>query len=310
VDRTSIDWKGYWAASPTPFDGLGNLDLETFGQLIDRYLQEGVHGLFVNGTTGEWFSQTTDERMRLAEFAVNRVNARIPVVVGVTTFTARDSSELGKHAMGVGATGVCSSPPAYAKTLPDETVFFFEQLGKSVDAPLMVYNWPHGTSVEIDSELALRLADLEHVVAIKDSTPNAQQFEETTRNLIGKVRIFGNFMLPSTLEFMKIVGGDGTIGGGTIYGKLDPKFYEDFWKGDFDAALAHARANEILQNRLWLPGGFRGKWGAYQSQLKLIMKLIGQPGGEVRPPRLPVKDPRSIEEIRTILRECNIPLVD
>ncbi len=309
MDRTSIDWKGYWAASPTPFDTQGKLDLATFGTLIDWYLAQGMHGLFVNGTTGEWFSQTTEERMKLAEFVVKRVEGQVPVVVGVTTFTARDSSELGKHAMAVGASGICSSAPAYAKTLPDETVFFFEQLGESVDAPLMVYNWPHGTSIEIESELALRLADLDHVVAIKDSTPNGEQFEETTRNLISKVRIFGNFMLPHTMEFMKAVGGDGTIGGGSIYGRSDPKFYEDFWKGDFEAALAHARANEILQSRLWLPGGFRGKWGAYQSQLKLIMKLIGQPGGEVRPPRLPVTDPKAIEEIRTILQECDIPVV-
>ena len=54
MDRNSIDWKGYWPASPTPFKENGDLDLETFGKLIDWYLDCGMHGIFVNGTTGEW----------------------------------------------------------------------------------------------------------------------------------------------------------------------------------------------------------------------------------------------------------------
>jgi dihydrodipicolinate synthase/N-acetylneuraminate lyase len=309
MDRNSINWKGFWPASPTPFDSKGQLDLVRFGQLIDWYLSQGVHGLFVNGTTGEWFSQTKEERMEVADFAVKRVAGQVPVVIGVTTFTARESSELGVHAMSIGADGICSSAPAYAKTLPDETVAYFEELGTNVGAPLMIYNWPHGTSIEIADELANRIADLEYVVAFKDSTSDGAQFKETTRNLINKVRIFGNFMLPSTLDFMMEVGGDGTIGGGTIYGTPDPLFYENFWSGNLTAALEHAKENEVLQDRLWLPGGFRGKWGAYQSQLKLIMKLIGQPGGEVRPPRLPISNVVAIDEIRTILQECGIKTV-
>ena len=107
MDRNSIDWKGYWPASPTPFKENGDLDLETFGKLIDWYLDCGMHGIFINGTTGEWFSQTIDERKELIEFVLDRVANRIPVVVGITTFTARDSIPLGVHAMAAGAAGVC-----------------------------------------------------------------------------------------------------------------------------------------------------------------------------------------------------------
>ena len=92
MDRNSIDWKGYWPASPTPFKENGDLDLETFGKLIDWYLDCGMHGIFVNGTTGEWFSQTIEERKELIEFVLDRVANRIPVVVGITTFTAREAT--------------------------------------------------------------------------------------------------------------------------------------------------------------------------------------------------------------------------
>ena len=308
MDRTSINWKGYWPACPTPFTENGVLDFETLGLLIDWYLNEGMHGIFINGTTGEWFSQTTEERKELIEFAVNRVAGAIPVVVGITTFTASDSAHLGNHAMSVGASGVCASAPAYSKTLPNETIAYFDELGKAVQAPLMVYNWPHGTNIEIEGELASALADLEYVVAIKDSTGNAAQFKETTRSVIDRVRVFGNFMTPDTLKFMQEVGGDGTIGGGTIFGHLDPQFWNDYWAGDIDAAMEHAKRNEVLLGKLWMPGGWRGRYGAYQSQLKLIMKLIGLPGGHVRAPRLPITDESSIQAIRKILIECNIPL--
>ena len=83
MDRNSIDWKGYWPASPTPFKENGDLDLETFGKLVDWYLECGMNGIFVNGTTGEWFSQSISERMQVLEFVLAEVKNRVPVVVGV-----------------------------------------------------------------------------------------------------------------------------------------------------------------------------------------------------------------------------------
>ena len=281
MDRNSIDWKGYWPASPTPFKENGDLDLETFGKLIDWYLDCGMHGIFINGTTGEWFSQTIEERKELIEFVLDRVANRIPVVVGITTFTARDSIPLGVHAMAAGAAGVCSSAPAYAKTLPDETVAYFSQLSSGIDGPIMIYNWPHGTNIEIEGDLAERLADVENIVAIKDSTANGDQFRDTARRVNDRVR---------------------------IYGKADPLFWENYWSGNIEAAQKHAAANEILLGKLWQPGGWRGIYGSYQSQLKAIMKIMDLPGGSVRAPRLPLTDPASLAKIRAALVECNIPV--
>lgn len=121
MDRNSVDWKGYWPACPTPFKTNGEIDFESFDKLLDWYLDRKMQGLFINGTTGEWFAQSHQERKEIAKFVADKVAGQIPIVIGITTFTAKESIELGEHAMSVGISGVCSSAPAYAKTLPHET---------------------------------------------------------------------------------------------------------------------------------------------------------------------------------------------
>src|SRR5688572_15743773 len=153
-----------------------------------------MHGVFVNGTTGEWFSQTHEERRLVAETAIEAVAGRMTVVIGCTAYTAREAAELGRHALAAAADGIGSTPPPYAKTYPDETVRYYSDLAGAVDGPVMVYNWPHGTSVEIGPELARRLADVKNVVAIKDSTPSFEQFQSTTRAVVDRLRVFGPFM--------------------------------------------------------------------------------------------------------------------
>ena len=308
MDRSTVDWRGYWPACPTPFKENGDVDFDSLAAIVDWYLAENMHGLFVLGTTGEWFSQNADERNAVAQTVIKQVGGRIPVVVGVTTFTAKDSAKLGEFAMSAGASGICSSAPAYAKTLPDETVAYFQDLSRMVPAPLMIYNWPHGTNIEIEGDLAQRIADLDCVVAIKDSTGNAEQFKATTARLIDQVRIFGNFMTTGGLAVLEEIGGDGTIGGGSIFGASDPKYWEDYWAGDKASVIQSAVATDKLLASLWGAGGWRGLYGAYQSQLKAIMNLMGLPGGTVRPPRLPITDPISLAKIKKALIDSNIPL--
>jgi 1-pyrroline-4-hydroxy-2-carboxylate deaminase len=303
MDRNNVNWRGYWAASPTPFAADGSYDADAHRALVDWYIGEGLHGVLINGTTGEWFAQTADERKLVAQTVIEHVAGRIPVVVGCTAYTAREASEYARAAVAAGADGIESTAPPYSKPFDDEIVAYFEELSASVDAPLMVYNWVHGTNVEIGPELASRLADVDTVVALKDSTPDIEQFFETTRTVVDRVRVFGPFMSTRGYAELKAHGGDGFIGGGTIFGAPDPQFWEDHWAGDEEAVLAHARRTEELFPKLWRPGGWAGLYGGYQSQLKAIMKMVGQPGGEVRPPRLPITDPASLATIREVLAQ-------
>src|SRR4051794_15270206 len=109
-----VDWRGYWPAAPTPFDREGALNEVSFRQLLQLYLREGVHGVLVNGTTGEWFSQSPEERRRVAQIAVEELRGRIPVVIGCSSFKLDETTALGEHARQIGADGMLSTPPPYA----------------------------------------------------------------------------------------------------------------------------------------------------------------------------------------------------
>jgi dihydrodipicolinate synthase/N-acetylneuraminate lyase len=303
MNRDDIDWRGYFPAFVTPFTEDGALDLDTARALVDHYVAQGMHGIVVNGTCGEWFSQDADERRAVAEATIERAAGRLRVLVGCTSYRADQVVELARHALGAGADGVLASPPPYAKLFPDEVIAYYEDISAGIDGPLAVYNWPHGSGVDIDADLADRLANIDRVVAIKDSTPDADQFFETSRRVRDRVRVFGPYMSVRGVEVLKTDGGDGLVGGGSLYGRPDPQFWESVWRGEFEAPLAHAEAGERLFDKLWLPGGWAGKYGAYQSQLKELMRMLGQPAGHVRRPRLPVTDPASLDALRTALIE-------
>lgn len=306
MDRHDVDWKGYWAACPTPFRADESYDADAHRALLDWYVEQGLHGVLVNGTTGEWFAQTHDERKRVAETAIEHAAGRLTVVIGCTAYTAREAGQLARHAAEAGADGVESTAPPYVKPFDDEIVAYYEDLATASDAPLMVYNWVHGTAVDMTADLVLRLAEIDRVVALKDSTPDQQRFFETNRAVNDRLRVFGPFMSVAGYEQLEAHGGDGFIGGGTVFGAPDPRFWEDHWRGDAEACREHARRTDALFPRLWLPGGWAGRYGGYQSQLKAIMKLLGQPGGEPRRPRLPVDDPQALREIREVLVEFGL----
>jgi dihydrodipicolinate synthase/N-acetylneuraminate lyase len=307
MNRDTVDWRGYFAAVPTPFNDDGSLALDLLRELLEFYLGQGLHGVLVNGTTGEWFSQSAQERRLVAETAIDAIGGRIPVLIGCTDYTADLVIAHARLAFDAGAAGVTSTPPPYSKPFDDEIVAFYEDIAAGVpDVPLMIYNWVHGTSVEIGTGLAERLVEIDTVVAFKDSTPDAEQFYASSRAVNDRVRVFGPYMTVKGYEQLRTHGGDGTIGGGSLWGRPDPEFWESHWRGDEEAALAHARRTEELFPKLWLPGGWAGKHGHYASELKALMQLLGQPGGTVRRPRLPITDPAKLEEMQAILAEAGL----
>lgn len=303
MNRDDIDWQGYFPAFVTPFTESGELDLATLRALVEHYVTEGMHGIVVNGTCGEWFSQNADERRVVAEATVAQAAGRMKVLVGCTAYTAKETAEFARHALKAGADGVLASPPPYAKLFPNEVIAFYEDLNALVDGPIAVYNWPHGSGIDIDTELADKLADIDQIVAIKDSTPDGDQFFATSRKVRDRVRVFGPYMTARGVEELRTEGGDGTVGGGSLFGRPDPQFWESYWRGDFAPLAGHAEAGDRLFEKLWLPGGWAGKYGAYQSQLKALMTMLGQPAGHVRRPRLPVTDPASLATMKAVLVE-------
>lgn len=305
MNRNDVDWKGYWVATTTPFDEHGSLDEGALGRAMASYPQMGIHGVLVNGTTGEWFSQTDDERRRVATIAVEELKGKIPVVIGCTTFTAAASGDLARHAQDIGADGVLSTPPPYLVPSPREIVRFFQDLAEQVDLPVMVYNWARGTNVEIKARTAIELARIPTVVALKDSTVDRMQMIETLQAVGDELRFFGPFVSHLGLALLRGIGGDGNIDGGCPAAPFGSRYYQAVWRGDDAAANAEAERYVAMMSRLFNPD-WSGKYGTPQAQYKATENLLGHPGGCPRLPILPVADPASLGAIRGVLTEVGL----
>jgi 4-hydroxy-tetrahydrodipicolinate synthase len=305
MDRNDVDWQGYWVACPTPFAKDGALDEAAWRANLNHYLALGVHGVLVNGTTGEWFAQSDDERRRVAEIAVEELRGKIPVVVGCTTYTPTATIALGRHAKEIGADGFLSTPPPYAAPPARDMLHFFRTIADGVDLPLMVYNWARGVVVEIGPDLAAEIAKIDRVVALKDSTSNRAQALQTLERVGGEVRVFGGFASRLGIALMRDMGGDGSIDGGAIGAPFAVALYEAFWRGDFDEAKRQADAYGALMSQLINPD-WSGKFGAPQAQIKACMALLGQNGGVPRPPLLPVDAPEDVRALRDILADAGL----
>ena len=305
MDRNDVDWKGYWVATTTPFADDGSLDEAALRQGMRSYPGMGITGVLVNGTTGEWFSQTDAERRRVAEIAVEELRGTIPVVIGCTTFTAVHTGELARHAETIGADGVLSTPPPYVVPSPREVVRYFDDLSDYVDKPIMVYNWPRGTNVEIKWDTAVELVKIKNVVAIKDSTANRLQMIETLENVGDKVRIFASLVSRLGLAVIRGIGGDGNIDGGPMAAPFGSDFYESVWRGDDERAKTVADRYVAMMSKLSNPD-FSCIYGTLQAQYKACMNMMGQPGGYPRLPILPIEDPESLAALREILTSAGL----
>lgn len=306
MDRSSVSWRGYIPAAPTPFSPTdGALDEQALRALMEHYVAAGVHGVMLNGTAGEWWTQTDDERRRVAEVAVEAVAGRIPVIVGCTAFTAAGVIERARDARAAGADGMMLTPPPYAHPTQAEILHHYRLVDAAVDLPILAYNWPRGTNVEIEVGTAAAICDLEHVVALKCSTADTDVVLDYVEQLSDRVRIFAALIGPRGLAILHGLGGDGYIDGGGIGARFAVPYFEHLWAGDLDAAREHGRRWAEL-TRAWVTPDFGGRFGSPAAQLKAAMRLLGQPGGEVRQPQLPLTDPAALAGLEAVLRSAGL----
>lgn len=305
MDRSDVTWSGYWPAAPTPFDAEGRLDEDALRSLVELYVSEGVHGILLNGSTGEWFSQSVAERRRVAEVGVQAAAGRVPVVVGVSAFTAAEAAALSQHAYEVGADGALATPPPYVHPDDAEVVAFYRRVGEATPLPFMAYNWPRGVVVDmaVRPGLMSRVADLPQVVAVKDSTGDWGAMAQTFETVADRVRVFGSLVHRRGLALIGGLGGDGAIDGGGIGARYAVPFFEAARAGDLVAARSWADAYQRLSAGM-VRRDYSGRFASPISQLKAAMAMLGQPGGHLREPLLPVRDAPRLRAIADVLREA------
>jgi 4-hydroxy-tetrahydrodipicolinate synthase len=302
--RSRVNWQGYIPAITTPFIDEDTLDEKGIGLLLEWLVDQGMHGLVIAGTTGEWTSMRRDERARLFTVAGEQMGKRIPLIAGCSSFTARETIAYAQHAGQSGFDGVLITPPPYVRPGADEIVAFYEEVGAAIDLPICVYNWPPGTGVDMPLDLLRRLADIDAVVAIKQSTPRFTHFTETFFALREQVRVFGFPMDELGLTMLRVHGGDGTMGAGGVLGRNQSGFYDKLWAGDIEGARACGLKDRVVMEE-WYTQDLIGRFGSGPAILKAALDAMGLPGGTVRKPLLPVTD-ADRESIAATLRKLDM----
>jgi len=306
VDRNTVNWRGYWAASPTPFTEAGEIDEPTMRALIEYYLDQGVHGLLINGSTGEWFSQSPVERGRVTEIAVSQVAGRVPVVVGCTEFTAERVIRLASGAETAGASGVMMTPPPYVRPTQAEIMAFYNDISAGIELPMMLYNIPRRVGIDIETKTLKKLAEIPNVVALKNSVKDPEFFDAL--DAVGEtLRVFGGNLLSNVgIDRLALGQGDGYIGGWQLLGNKLPELFEAVWRDDLDSAREFAAEEKSLDLQLWNDANAPKFGASFQAQMKAALRLMGIEAGYPRRPLLPLTDPQELEGLAAVLTSAGI----
>lgn len=278
------DWAGYFAATATPFNADLSLDLPGFRSLLRWLLGEGMHGYAIAGTTGEWTALEPWERQRLFETAREEIPAAVPVLGGCSATSVAETLRYIDACKALGLDGALLTIPPYVRPTDREIVAFYEHVALRSRFPIVAYNWPLGTGRDLDCALFERIAAIDEVVAIKNSTADLAGFVATLRNLHRRVRVFGIMPGDVGLGLMRSIGGHGCIGASGTLGRAQPGFFEAAWRGDDAAALALGGLDQQLMRSLF--DGFAGRYGHAVSTIKAVLQARGLPAGPVRPPLL------------------------
>jgi len=281
--RARVEWRGYIPAIVTPFKRDGSFDRQGLGAMLEWLQAEGMHGLVIAGTTGEWTSLAPDERKQLFADVGAQLKGKLPLIGGCTAFTAREVLDYARHAADAGLDGILVTPPPYIRPNEEEVFGFYKNVSDGTPLPICVYNWPPGTGIDMSLELLQRIAELENVVAIKQSSGDLSRFVKTFFALNETVRVFGHSMDEHGLTLLQARGGDGTMGAGAPLGRIHADFYNNLWAGDIEAARACGLKDRRIMEE-WYTKDLVGRFGSGPAILKAALNAQGVPAGHVRAP--------------------------
>jgi dihydrodipicolinate synthase/N-acetylneuraminate lyase len=304
MDRNSVAWRGYIPALTTPFNKDESLDEEGIKLLHAWVYEQGVHGFIVLGTQGEWFNQTPAEKRRVMELTGAQMQGKLPIIAGCNAFRANEALDNISCAADNGFDGILLTPPPYMMPTEREIYAFYCEVSDGSPLPICVYNWPPGTNVDMSLTLLSKLADLDKVVAVKNSTPDPVHFKNVLKALKDRVRVFGAPMNDTGISLVTEHGCDGTMGAGAVLGSVQPDFYNAIWAGDLDRARELGARDARLMSD-WFNPNLTGRFGAAQAILKAALTQRGLPGGIPRRPLLPLEE-ADVASIRNTLIELGV----
>ncbi|RDY24399.1 4-hydroxy-tetrahydrodipicolinate synthase [Romboutsia maritimum] len=267
-------FKGSGVALVTPFNESG-VDFETLGKLVEYHITNNTDALIVCGTTGESTTMSDDEQLSVIKYVVDKVNKRIPVIAGTGSNDTMHSVHLSQQAERLGADGLLVITPYYNKANQRGLKLHFETIAKSVNLPIIMYNVPGRTCMNMKPSLVAELAKIDNIVAVKEASGDLAQVAEVARLVPDDFAIYsGND--DSILQLLS-VGGSGVI---SVLANVCPKETHElvykFFEGDLKGAKKLQLGMKPLIDALFIE--------VNPIPVKTAMNLLGFNVGKLRLP--------------------------
>lgn len=287
-------FKGAATALVTPFID-DKVDFKSLETLVDKQLEGNIDALIVNGTTGEPTTMTHFERTAVAGAVIEHVKKRIPVILGAGSNNTYTAIEYAKENEQLGADGILTVTPYYNKCTQSGLVAHYKAIADAVDLPVIMYNVPGRTGVNIAPETCLKLAGYRGIQAIKEASGNLHQFMELSRLVRGKLDIYsGDDGLVYPLLAL------GAIGVISVASNVCPQYMHDmvykYFEGDTETSLQMQHKIEPLVGALFAE--------VNPIPVKCALKLMGLIPDDYM--RLPLTRSEKVAEMRQALNDFGI----
>ena len=292
-----INLKGMGVAFITPFKDDESIDFDALSKLIEYQIQNGIDYLVVLGTTAETPTLTEQEKNEVLSFVIERVKERVPIVLGLGGNNTRGIVERLKTESFQGVDAILSVVPYYNKPSQEGIYQHYKAIASATKLPVILYNVPGRTGVNMTAETTLRLArEFDNIVAIKEASGNITQMDDIIKN--------------KPKDFMVISGDDGitfpliTLGAVGVISVIGNAFPREFSRmvrlaleGDYaNALLIHHKFTELFE-LLFVDGNPAG--------VKSILSSMGYIRNRLRLPLVPTRI-TTYEKIRVVLQKLNI----
>jgi 4-hydroxy-tetrahydrodipicolinate synthase len=271
-------FSGTYTVMITPFAEDGSVSVPTLRRFVDWQIAEGIHGLIPLGSTGEFLSLHDDERTLVAQTVIEQAAGRVPVLIGTGAEDTRDVVRYSREAERLGADGVMIIPPFYCTPTDDEIFHHYKTISDAISIPIMLYNNPATSNVDLRPALVARLSEIENCRYIKESTLDVTRVRDIIRLCGDAMTVFGGI-----LGFESFV--EGASGWVSVASNVAPEALSNLFHLTVDRSDIKA-ARELYLRYLPLIEFVGGQ--AYVSGTKALLTEMGLPVGDARPPRLPL----------------------
>ena len=292
-----INLKGMGVALITPFKEDESVDYEALGRLVDYLLQNGADYLVVLGTTAETPTLTEEEKKKIIELVVTKVRHRIPIVLGVGGNCTKSVVDKLKNDNFEGIDAILSVVPYYNKPSQEGIYQHYKAIAQATELPVILYNVPGRTGVNMTAETTLRLArEFKNIIAVKEASGNITQMDDIIKN---KPKDFNVISGDDGITFPLITLG--AIGVISVIGNAFPREFSRMVRlalaGDYDSARTiHHRFTELF-SLLFVDGNPAG--------VKSMLSMMGFVENRLRLPLVPSRIV-TYEKIRNVLHELSI----